>query len=107
MEPSAQDLVWWSLISAFGAVGLTTLLRHTPGLSKFVAANKKPLACNVCMPLYTVAAMVAIPVYRTGDWGYAVAFLPAYAGAYALLEQLSLMAPPAIPADLLEEIDDD
>ncbi len=102
MEPSVQNIALWSVLSAFGAVGLTLLLRHTPGISGLVQKNKKPWACNVCMPIYTAAAMVAIPIYQTGDWKYAIAFLPAYAGGYTLLEHLTRQAPPVIPADLLE-----
>jgi hypothetical protein len=59
------------------------------------------------MPLYTAAAMTAIPIYQTGDWGYALTFLPAYAGSYALLEHLTKMQPPAIPVDLLAPDEDE
>ena len=105
MNPSVQELVWWSVLSAFGAASITTILRQIPGISSLVAKNKKPWACNVCMPLYTVPLMVAIPIYLTGQWRYAVAILPAYAGANILLEHLSRQAPPTIPADLFGDND--
>ncbi len=99
-----QDLVWWSLLAGLGAVGLTTILRNAPVIRGWVQEAKKPWACNICMPLYTTAALLAVPIWRTGDWDYALAYPAAYAVGYLVLDQMSRPPGPPnieIPPDLL------
>ena len=103
MTLTAADLVLWTLLAALGAVGLTTILRHAPIIRGQVAQAKKPWACDVCMPFYTVPLFLAIPITLIGNWEYAVAALPAYALAHVTLSQMSRPpGPPVIPPDLLE-----
>jgi hypothetical protein len=92
---TAGELLSWAALGGLGAVGLTTILRNAPVVRGWVQEAKKPWACNVCMPLYTSAAMIAVPIWRTGDWSYAAAFPAAYALGYIGLEQMS--RPPGPP----------
>ena len=101
-----DTLLLWSLLSAFGAVGLTIIIRNAPIVRGWVMDAKKPWACNVCMPVYTVAAMLAVPT--AVDWHNVLAYPAAYALAYIVLQKLA--QPPGvleIPADLLEAGEDD
>jgi hypothetical protein len=99
---TAQQLFWWSLVGGLGAVGLTTIVRNAPVVRDWVQEAKKPWACNDCMPLYTVAAILAIPIYQTGNWDYALAYLPGYAVANITLKQMSKPpGPPRIPPEML------
>lgn len=95
MKPTPLDILLWTGIAGLGAVGLTVIIRNTPGITSLVQQAKKPWACNVCMPLYTSAAMVALPWWWTGDWHYAAAYPGAYALAYTMLERMS--RPPGPP----------
>lgn len=105
-HPTAMDLLAWTALAAAGAVGLTVLVRNVPFVQDWVMEAKKPWACNVCMPIYTTAAMLAIPIWQTGDWRYAAAYLPAYGLAYTGLQRMAQPpGPPVIPADLLTEDD--
>jgi hypothetical protein len=100
----AQDILWLSALSALGSVGLTIIIRNAPVVRGWVAEAKKPWACNVCMPFYTSAAMIAIPVTQSGDWRYATAFPATYALAYLLLENMSKPpGPPQIPKEFFDE----
>lgn len=103
MKLPASEIVWWSLLAGIGAVGLTTIVRNAPVVRGWVQEAKKPWACNDCMPLYTVAAMLAIPIYQTGNWGYAAAYLPGYAVANVALKRLHRPppGPPNIPKEFL------
>jgi hypothetical protein len=102
MRVPVTELVWWSLLAGVGAVGLTTIVRNAPVVRGWVQEAKKPWACNECMPLYTVAAMLAIPIYQTGNWGYAAAYLPGYAVANVALKRMSRPpGPPNIPKEFL------
>jgi hypothetical protein len=96
MKPTPQDLFWWAMVGGLGAFGLTTILRSTPGIAGLVRQGKKPWACNVCMPLYTAAAMTAVPIWWTGDWSYAVAYPGAYAVGYMALDRAT-RPPPGRP----------
>lgn len=98
MDVGAQELLWWSLLAGLGAVGLTTILRNTPGIRGLVQQAKKPWACNVCMPLYTTAAMLAVPVLATGRWDYLLAYPAGYAVGWLVLEKMS-RPPPGPPPD--------
>jgi hypothetical protein len=92
------ELLLWSLLAGVGAAGLTVLVRNAPGIRGLVAEAKKPWACNVCMPLYAVAAMLAVPIYQTGDWSYVMAYPAGYEVAYWTLQQMSRPpGPPQIP----------
>jgi hypothetical protein len=56
------------------------------------------------MPLYTTAAILAVPVVRTGQWDYLLAYPAGYAVAYLTLEKMSRPPGPPnieIPEDLL------
>lgn len=99
MTPTPQDLLLWSLLGGLGAYGLTIILRNTPGLAALTREGRKPLACNVCMPLYTAAAMVLVPIWWAGDWSYAVAYPGAYAVGNILLDRMT--RPPPGPAPML------
>jgi hypothetical protein len=102
MRPTPQDLFWWSVVGGLGAFGLTTIIRNAPGVARLVRAGKKPWACNVCMPLYTAAAMTAVPIWWTGDWSYAVAYPGAYAVGYIALDRMTRPSgrPPMLPKDV-------
>jgi hypothetical protein len=46
--------------------------------------------------------MLAIPIYQTGNWGYAAAYLPGYAVANVALKRMSRPpGPPNIPKEFL------
>lgn len=103
-EPTAQDLLWWSLLAGLGSVGLTVILRNAPVINRWVAEAKKPWACNVCMPLYTSAALLAVPVTQSGDMRYAMAFPASYALSYLILQHSSKPpGPPKIPDEFFNE----
>lgn len=88
-------LLLWVVLAALGAVGLTIIARNAPGIRGLVLDARKPWACNVCMPLYTVAAMLALPAARTGDWSFGLVYPAAYAVTYSILQWLS--QPPGPP----------
>lgn len=100
--PTVGDLIGWSVLGGLGAVGLTVILRNTPGVASLVREGRKPWACNVCMPVYTAAAMVALPIWWTGDWSYAVSYPGAYAIGYMALDRAT--RPPAGPFPLPEDL---
>lgn len=103
-QPTAGDLALWALLSGLGAVGLTVILRNAPGIDKLVQEAKKPWACNVCMPLYTAAAVLAVPVIQSGNWSYAVAFPAGYALGYLVLQNMSKPpGPPQIPEEFFND----
>lgn len=67
---------------AFAALWLTEALRVTPWLERW--RDQKPLACSLCMSLWTVLA-VSVAAWTLGrrlDW---LDYLQAAGGAYALL----------------------
>jgi hypothetical protein len=97
------ELLGWSVLGGLGAVGLTTILRNAPIVRGWVQEMKKPWACNVCMPLYTSAAIIAVPIIQTGEWDYALAYPAAYALGYLVLEKMA--RPPGPPPRF--EIPDD
>lgn len=92
---SAGEILSWAVLGGLGAAGLTVIIRNAPVVNRWVEEAKKPWACNVCMPLYTSAAMLAIPVTQSGDMRYAAAFPASYLIGYALLK--SLAKPPGPP----------
>ena len=106
---SSLDLLLASALYALGATGLTVILRNAPVIRGWVQAMKRPWACNVCMPLYTSAALIAPAAYYTRDGRYALVYLATYLLSHLTLEKMS--RPPAgsppMLADLLIDIDDE
>jgi hypothetical protein len=101
-----SDMLAWTLFTALGAVGLTTLVRNAPIVRGWVMEAKRPWACNVCMPLYTSVAILALPAWLSRDLGYALVFPAAYALANTILDRVGrpLGPPPKlIPEDSEEE----
>lgn len=102
------DLLLWSLLIALGATGLTIILRNAPIIRRWVFELKKPWACNVCMPLYTSAALLAAPIYWSRNWWLALSFPAAYLLSHLILEAMSrppAAGPPPIP-DMLGSDED-
>ena len=104
MTLHVSELVLWSLLAGIGAVGLTTILRNAPVIRGWVQAAKKPWACNVCMPVYTVAALLGLPVWWHQDWRYVAAYPAAYALANVVLDKLSRPhGPPPLPEKMFPD----
>ena len=106
------DLLLWSLFIALGATGLTIILRNAPIIRGWVFELRKPWACNVCMPLYTSAALLSAPILWSRDWRLALAFPAAYLLSHLILEKMArppASGPPPIPnmlgPDDLEDAD--
>lgn len=102
MRPAPYDLLMWALLSGLGAVGLTIILRNAPVVRGWVRDGRKPWACNVCMPLYTAAALLSVAIWWAGDWSYAVAYPGAYAVGYMALDRITRPPagpPPELPMD--------
>lgn len=102
------DLLLWSLLTAFGATGLTIILRNAPIIRRWVFDLRKPWACNVCMPLYTIAVVLLVtPTHLRGWASHALVFLAAYLLSHLILEVMSrppASGPPTIPR--LLDLDD-
>jgi endonuclease/exonuclease/phosphatase (EEP) superfamily protein YafD len=106
---SPLDALLSSILTALGAVGLTTIVRNAPVVRGWVQEAKKPWACNVCMPLYTVAALLLWPALAVQSWSgwHAVVPFAAYGLANLLLDQMSKPpGPPHIPADFFKGEDE-
>lgn len=103
---NAVETLFQSVLIALSSVGLAIILRNAPIIRGWVQEMKKPWACNVCLPLYVCAVMVGVFYAVTRDVGVLLAYLPAYALSYVILEKLA--RPPGvlhIPNDLLEPED--
>lgn len=83
-----------SIVVALSSVGLTVILRNAPIIRRWVFEMKKPWACNICMPLYTCAAVVGVLFYLHRDLSVFLSYLPAYALAFMTLEAIA--RPPSI-----------
>jgi hypothetical protein len=102
---SPLDALLASVLTALGAVGLTTIVRNAPVVRGWVQEAKKPWACNVCMPIYTVAVLLAWPAFGVESWSgwHAAVPLAAYALSNLLLDRMSRPpGPPHIPKEFLE-----
>ncbi len=106
---SPLDFLLWTLLYALAATGLTIILRHAPVIRGWVQAMKKPWACNVCMPLYTSAVLIAPAAYYSRDGRYALVYLATYLLSHIMLEKMATRptGPPPIPASLLMDIEED
>ncbi len=93
------ELLLTAVLVALSAVGLTVIVRNAPVVRGWVAKSRKPWACNVCMPLYTCAAVVGGLVLLQHDLRLLLAYLPAYALANITLDH---MGPLFIPPEMLE-----
>ena len=89
-----------SLYVALSAVALTTILRYAPIIRVWVREMKKPWACNICMPLYTCAAVVGGLFYLHHDESVFLSYLPAYALTYMTLEAVA--RPPSTAPTFME-----
>lgn len=87
--------VWMILASA--AYLLTRLARVLPVLARWTAEGRRPLACNVCMAVWSsLAALVLRELVPAGlEWA-AVA-----GGALWLLELAEVLRPPPLPPPML------
>lgn len=83
------ETLFQSLVVALSAVGLTVVLRNAPIIRTWVFQMKKPWACNVCLPLYLCALGVGSLYALSRDLKTLLAYLPAYAIAYLVLEKMS------------------
>jgi hypothetical protein len=100
------DLIFWSVLLALSAVGLTVLVRNIPIIAGLVMEAKKPWACNVCMSLYSSAFAVSMLGLWLGNWHYGVVYLPVYALTLIVLERMARPpGPPNIPAEFFKESD--
>ena len=107
MTPLVSELLLWAVLAGVGAVGLTTIIRNAPFVRGWVQAAKRPWACNVCMPLYTVAAMVWMPVWWHQDLRYAAVYPAAYALANVILDRLSRPhGPPPLPEKMFPDTEE-
>lgn len=108
---SPLDLLLWSFLVALAATGLTIILRNAPVIRGWMFELRKPWACNVCMPLYTSAALLAPMAYQTRDWSLGFVYLGAYFLSHITLEGMSrppAAGPPPIPQLLdLDDIEED
>jgi hypothetical protein len=105
---SALDFLLWSLLYALAATGLTLILRNAPVIRGWVQEMKKPWACNLCMPLYTSAAIIAPAAYYSRDGRYGLVYLATYLLSHLMLEKMARPpGPPPIPTSLLLDMDDD
>lgn len=98
------ELLLTAVLVALSAVALTVILRNAPVIRTWVFELRKPWACNVCMPLYTCAAVAGGLAYLQRDPRVLLAYLPAYALTNVALDRLA-KAPntPFIPPEFLEE----
>jgi hypothetical protein len=89
-----------SVFVALCAVALTVILRNAPVIRGWVMEMKKPWACNVCLPLYLCAAVVAALYVKHHSLDVLWAYLPGYALAYITLEAMA--RPPSAAPDFPE-----
>lgn len=104
---SPLDLLLWAVAVALGAAGLTVILRNAPIIRGWVFEMKKPWACNVCMPIYTCAVLVAPCAYETRDWRFGLVYLAAYLLSHVILDTMSRPPPEGPPPLDLDFIEDD
>jgi hypothetical protein len=86
-----------SLFVALSSVALAVILRNAPIIRTWVFEMKKPWACNVCLPLYTCAAVVGALFYQNRDLHVLWSYLPSYALVFLTLEAMA--RPPLILPD--------
>lgn len=98
------DLIFWAVLLAFSAVGLTVITRNTPFIRNLYLEAKKPWACNVCMSLWSSLFVVPLPVVVMHDGRYAALFLPVYTATLLILDAMARPpGPPSIPAEFFKE----
>ncbi len=84
---SAFAVFVWAVVIAFAATALTIIVRNAPVVDDWVLEMKKPWACNVCMPLYTCALIVAGLCWLNESLIFLLSYLPAYLVSKALLDK--------------------
>ena len=89
------ELLFTALHVALSAVALTLIVRNAPVVRRWVFELRKPWACNVCMPLYTCAAVVGGLYWLNRDLHVLLAYLPAYALTFSALDTMA--KPPGAP----------
>lgn len=106
---AAVSYLFQAMHIAWSSLALTIILRNAPVTGRWTLEMKKPWACNVCMPLYTCAAMTALILYTHHDLRVLFAYLPAYAMTNISLDALHRAVPKPvplhIPPDLFEHDD--
>lgn len=103
---NAVETLFRSLLIALSSVGLAIILRNAPVIKNWVQEMKKPWACNVCLPLYLCFVMVGVFYGVSRDATVLLAYLPAYAMSYVILEKLARPPGPLhIPHSLMEPDD--
>jgi hypothetical protein len=106
-EKVMLELLLTSLLVSLSAVALTVILRNAPIIRTWVFEVRKPWACNVCMPLYTCAAVVGLLAYLHRDLHVLLAYLPAYALTNVALDRMAQPpGPPHIPAEMFDAEDE-
>lgn len=101
---SAVAYLFYAAHIALSSVALTIILRNAPVIRRWTFEMKKPWACNVCMPLYTCAAVTALVAHTHNDWRVLLAYLPAYALTNAALDAQQRAARPDSPLVLPPEM---
>ena len=89
--------LWIGLTSA----SATILLRYAPTMQRLVVEGKKPIACDVCMSLWTTLFFTLI-AWRAGHVTW-LSWLPAYAVCkFALGRLMDPVHFPSFPDELAE-----
>ena len=104
---AAVSYLFLAVHIAWSSFALTVILRNGPVIRRWVFEQKKPWACNVCMPLYSCATVTAMIAYIHHDWRVLLAYLPAYAMTNLALDGAQRAARPdegpiPLPAEMLE-----
>jgi hypothetical protein len=104
---NAVETLFQSVLIALSSVGLAIILRNAPVIRGWVQEMKKPWACNVCLPLYLCFVMVGVFYGVTRDVTVLLAYLPAYALSFVILEKLARPpGPPHISPEFFNMEDD-
>jgi hypothetical protein len=96
-------ILLWALLVGATAAGMIVALRVMPGIRGLVKEGKKPWACDICMPVWTVGPLTALLAWWQNDVLLICVAGPAYPLAMWLLRRLT--DPPEHPPLLLEDSD--
>lgn len=91
-------ILLWSLILGATAAGLSVIIRSLPFIKRWVQEGRKPWACDVCMPVWTVVPLVLLLFIWRQDIQLLLVVGPAYPCAMWILMRLTdPVGPPPMP----------